>query len=98
MLQAKKGFGNDTDALQRTLYEHADHFEYRRSTPKLNGQQRMLPGKESLALSYWDIEEDVMFTVRCLRLNVSTLKMTGAAVRHSSSSIVIGNSVSQERV
>ena len=49
MLQAKKGFGDGTDALQRTLYEGADHFEYRRSTPKLNGQQRILPAQESLA-------------------------------------------------
>lgn len=57
LLQAKKGFSTGADPLQRSLYEYADRFKYERSTPALNGQLRNLPAKESIALSYWEIEE-----------------------------------------
>lgn len=55
MLQAKKGFPASSDSLQRILYEHANQFEYKRSTAALNGGKRFLTPKDDMKLAYWDL-------------------------------------------
>lgn len=59
MLQAKKGFQSSSDPLQRTLYEHSPKFEYRLSTPALNGQKRILTPKSDTKLAYWDLNAQI---------------------------------------
>lgn len=56
LFQAKDGFPQQSDALQRRLYEEADGFNY--FSESLFGKaHRNLPAKDSGALSYWDIQE-----------------------------------------
>lgn len=56
MFQAKDGFPEQGDDMQRRLYEEADQFTYTSRT--FARAHRELPPKDSGALSYWDIELD----------------------------------------
>ncbi len=57
LFQAKDGFPEHGDTMQRRLYEEADGFNY--TSQSLFGKaHRNLPAKDSGALSYWDIESD----------------------------------------
>lgn len=54
MFQAKDGFPEHGDDMQRRLYEEADQFTYTSRT--FDRARRELPPKDSGALSYWDID------------------------------------------
>lgn len=54
MFQAKDGFPEQGDDMQRRLYEEADEFAYTSKT--FARAHRELPPKDNGALSYWDID------------------------------------------
>lgn len=57
IFQAKDGFPEHGDAMQRRLYEEAGGFSYT-SQRSFGRASRLLPAKDSGALSYWDIKMD----------------------------------------